>query len=108
MLKKVLITLVIVIAAVVVGLIIGYLATGPEGPPQGSVSETWMQPGPYAVSQVERTFVDAERVTDANRIYDGAPTRTLDAFIWYPDTTDAAARPLLVYSHGFISTRRGG
>jgi len=81
------------------------------------------QPGPLAVGVTTVTFVDASRPTMPNGTYAGAPTRTLVTEIWYPtdtapapgddETRDAPLRhgatlPLIVYSHGFISSRTGG
>ena len=82
-----------------------------------------LQPGPYAVGSMTMTFVDTSRPTMPNRSYPGAPSRTLVTEIWYPtnvqptggqpETRDAPIAqggpyPLVIYSHGFTSTRTGG
>ena len=83
-----------------------------------------LQPGPFAVGSTTMTFVDTSRPTMPNRTYPGAPSRTLVTEIWYPtdvqatapavETRDAplahsgAPYPLVIYSHGFTSTRTGG
>jgi predicted dienelactone hydrolase len=53
---------------------------------------------------VDRTFVDRSRATDANGDFAGAPERTLEATLWYPEGAPGP-HPLLVYSHGFMSMR---
>jgi predicted dienelactone hydrolase len=57
------------------------------------------------VASAERVFVDASRPTDANGGFAGAPERRLEATLWYP-AGKPGAHPLLVYSHGFMSSRR--
>jgi predicted dienelactone hydrolase len=93
--------LVLALAALLAG---AYYARAPEPPPAGSESARRLAPGPLAVGSVDRTFVDRSRPTAKNGDFAGAPERTLEATLWYPE--GAAGRlPLLVYSHGFMSMR---
>ena len=86
------------------GLAIAYLARAPQPPPAGSESARRLEPGPLRVGSVDRRFVDRSRPTAPNGDYPGAPERTLEATLWYPEGA-AGPHPLLVYSHGFMSRR---
>lgn len=93
-------------------------------PVQPLTSAAVLQPGPAGVGVTTMVFEDTSRPTMANGSFPGAPTRTLVTEIWYPTAAsnnapatvirDAplarAARPypLVIYSHGFMSTRTGG
>jgi len=70
------------------------LAT-PAQPPAGSASARRLAPGPYDV--VTRCAVLEDRARD----------RTLATRVWLPGEAPGA-RPLVVYSHGFLSDRSGG
>jgi len=85
---------------------VGWWLTEPEPLPANSVSETRLQPGPYRVEVREFTWVDASRSTPANGAYQGAPDRTLAVSMWFPADLDVA-HPLLVFSHGLMSSRAG-
>ena len=105
--KKLLCVLAGIILLAAVG--IGFLVSGnkPEPFPEGSQSALWLETGPYTVASFEEAFVDSSRPTDANGDYAGAPERTLDGKVWYPQG-ETGAVPLIVYSHGFTSSREGG
>jgi predicted dienelactone hydrolase len=66
-----------------------------------------LAPGPFAVATIELEWVDPARPTDANGDFPGAPERRLPVAIWHP-VGAPGHHPLLVYSHGFMSTRFGG
>ena len=89
-----------------VGLLLtgAFLASAPQLPPSGSDSARRLARGPHAVGSADRTFVDRTRPTAANRDFAGAPARTLEATLWYPEGAPGS-HPLLVYSHGFMSMR---
>jgi predicted dienelactone hydrolase len=81
--------------------------TRPEPLPADSVSSARLEPGPYAVDLVEHVWVDESRTTDSNGDFPGAQNRTFEVALWSP--VDApGTHPLVVYSHGFMSTRHGG
>jgi predicted dienelactone hydrolase len=81
-----------------------FVASAPEPPPSGSESARRLAPGPLPVGSADRSFVDRSRPTDPNGDFAGAPERTLEATLWYPDGKPGP-HPLLVYSHGFMSMR---
>lgn len=92
----------------VLGIAFWVLATGKQPEPfiPGTESAARLQPGPLAVVRVEREYVDASRTTDANGDSPGASDRRLETTLWYPKDKQAAPYPLLVYSHGFSSSRQ--
>ena len=97
-----------VVAAGGLLLAIVYLATGPEGPPAGSVSEAALAAGDYGVGSAELTLIDDSRGTAENGSYPGAQSRTLITNLWFPDEAVEGGSPLVVYSHGFMSNREEG
>ncbi len=104
---KIIRVLVLLIALLTGGVAIALALSTPSPLPPGSESEARLAMGPYAVNQVEETWVDSRRSTDANGDYAGAPDRTFSVALWSP--VDAqGTHPLLVYSHGFMSNRHGG
>lgn len=92
------------------GAYLGYFAffDQPQPFPNGSVSATRLQPGPYSVGYFKDSFVDVARPTQAYRNYAGSDERTLPSSVWYPKESAAGASPILLFSHGFTSTRRNG
>jgi predicted dienelactone hydrolase len=96
---------------------------GTQTPPELTSADV-LKPGPYGVGVTTMTLEDTSRPTMANGSFPGAPNRTLVTEIWYPaaaagDATIAEQRdapvdgrdapyPLIIYSHGFMSDRRGG
>jgi predicted dienelactone hydrolase len=94
---------------VVVSIAIGitYLATQPIAPDATSESARWLEPGSHKTCEVDLTFTDATRPTASNGDFPGADSRTLNSTLWFP-CNDTEPHPLVVYSHGFMSNRRGG
>lgn len=89
------------------GLVLTYVITAPEPPDPESSSARWLAPGPHAVGERDFAFVDNSRPTKPNNEYPGASSRTLNTTIWFPEGV-AGDHPLIIYSHGFMSTRTGG
>lgn len=85
-----------------------YLATSPEGPPDGSASAAALAAGDYGVEEADLTLVDESRPTAANGSYAGADSRTLVTSLWFPDEAVEGGSPLVIYSHGFMSNREEG
>lgn len=107
MLKKILLSLGVIVIVLCLGAVGAYVATNPQLPAVDSTSAAWLQPGRFSVGQRAFEFVDTTRKTDANGEFTGAATRTLVSEIWYPED-DSADHPLVVYSHGFMSNKLGG
>ena len=108
MVKRVLVAVVAVLAAV---------GTGVPTAPAGASSKPLATEDTYGVGVRTETFVDRSRPTNANGSYPGAPTRTLPTTIWYPaegtpgpteqpnaPAYDDRRFPLLVFSHGFTAS----
>lgn len=98
---RILAVFVLALAALAAG---AFVASAPEPPAAGSESARRLAPGPLPVGSLDRTLVDRSRPTDANGDFAGAPERTFEATLWYPEGTPGL-HPLLVYSHGFMSMR---
>ena len=107
MLKKILLGLVGLAIVLVLGLAVTYVATGPERLDATAPSAQWLESGPHAVGQIDTVFIDRSRPTQANKDYPGEELRRLVTTLWYPEGLDGN-HPLVVYSHGFMSTRSGG
>jgi predicted dienelactone hydrolase len=83
-----------------------------------------LQPGPSGVGTKTLTLVDTNRSTPANGGSPGQPSRTLVTQIWYPTAPNAGGTedeqvnaplvwdgpsiPLIMYSHGFMSSHTEG
>jgi len=78
---------------------------GPQGPPPDTPSSRRLARGVHDVGHRDFRFVDESRPTAANGDHPGAPSRTLETTLWYPEQATGAL-PLLIYSHGFLSYRR--
>lgn len=96
---------------------VGYLRYGamPDPLPPGLESAERLEPGPYPVATTEVTVTDSTRPSRPYGDFSGAGSRTLPTTIWHPEDRTAAAmeaarrpRPLLIYSHGFTSSRTDG
>ncbi len=101
--KLVVILLLLAIVAVV-------LVNGKQPEPFWLKSESAarLQPGPEEVRQFDHTFIDKTRPTQANGDYAGDTVRRMEGTVWYPVSSVSAPYPLIVYSHGFVSSRDGG
>lgn len=106
--------LVILVVLVVAGLLVFTLGKKPEPLDAALESAKRLQPGSHDVDYFDITLTDTTRPSQAHDDYVGSDKRVLKTRIWYPGDLlkegkpAAAALPLLVYSHGFMSTRTGG
>lgn len=105
MIKKILLALV---AVIVVGVI--YLQVGgqPEPLDHNTYSAQMLAAGPYKVAVEDVELVDNSRPTQASGEFTGSNSRRLLTRIWWPADGLNEPRPLVLYSHGFMSTREGG
>ncbi len=83
------------------------VARSPEALPPLSQSLELIKPGRYGVQWQDVTFIDTSRTTAAVGDYPGDSKRRLLTRIWWPEKK-TLAMPLVIYSHGFMSTRLGG
>ncbi len=96
-----------VAALVVAAFAVAWVATAPPAMPADTETGRRLAPGPHAVGLSELVWVDGSRPTPPNGDHPGSAERRLAVALWHP--VDAAgSHPLLVYNHGFMSTRHGG
>ncbi len=95
------------VAVTGLGITVALLVTAPRAFPADTESGRRLASGPFAVATTELEWVDAARPTDANGDFAGAPERRFPVAIWHP-LAAPGRHPLLVYSHGFMSSRYGG
>jgi len=109
MLKKL---LAVLFLAFVVGAAIVSLGKQPEPLTEGSESAQLLASHRYSFVREDLRLVDDSRATQANKEFEGADTRFLEASYWYPvngqGEVPEGKYPLVVYSHGFNSTRTSG
>ena len=67
MLRKIALGLSVLVLALFIASIAGYVITGPQAPAADSVSAQWLKPGPYMTASSDKVFVDSSRGTAANR-----------------------------------------
>ncbi|MGI9293027.1 MAG: alpha/beta hydrolase family protein [Pseudomonadales bacterium] len=106
MLKKIVLGLALLVVAGII-----YINYGRQPPAidPASVSYKMLQPGPYEVRREQLEVTDDSRPTPANGDYAGSDSRSFAVFIWSPKPGSVTApQPLLIYSHGFMSTGEGG
>ncbi|MEM0954227.1 MAG: CocE/NonD family hydrolase [Pseudomonadota bacterium] len=97
----------LLLVVAVLGLLLS-LGKQPDAFPEGSKSAARFIPGPYAVETYDIRLVDKSRPSPAHRDFAGTDQRVLQTSVWYPVEKPAQPQPLIVYSHGFTSSRRGG
>ena len=76
--------------------------------PEGSASAERLLPGLHMVHSHDEVFVDTNRASQAHGEYAGESQRTLNATVWHPAQNQDGPYPLVIFSHGFSSTREGG
>ena len=79
----------------------------PAPPPPGSPSARLLAEGPFEVGRRDYALVDGSRPNDARTGEAACRPRRLQTTIWFPRAAPGP-HPLVLYSHGFLSTRRGG
>ncbi len=98
----------------------GFLLSQPVS--AGITSRELLEAGPHIVASRTLTLIDTERPTQANGTKPAKNSRSLKTTIWYPAQPRAAeilrpgptplaeteaGFPLVIYSHGFMSNRKG-
>lgn len=89
---------------VVLALAVGYVLTPPSPEPDGTISKSLYKPGDLGVVEESVDLVDTSRRTAENGEYAGAGERRLVGSLWYPQQKAGKPFPLIVYSHGFMSS----
>ncbi|MFU8814309.1 MAG: alpha/beta hydrolase family protein [Pseudomonadales bacterium] len=72
--------------------------------PEGEQSAALYRPGTLGVSSQPIALVDTSRPTKPNGDFEGSTHRALNGVVWYPATQGHRPFPLIVYSHGFMSS----
>lgn len=72
--------------------------------PEDAPSSALYEPGPHTVASESISLTDTTRPTAANGDFEGRDSRQLDGRVWYPQGDDPGPFPLIVYSHGFMSS----
>ena len=104
----------IVVVLVIAAVLVFTLGKRPQPLDAALESAARLRDGPYKVSYFDVTLEDTTRPSQAHGDYAGSDKRELKTRIWYPadllkeGRPAESARPLLIYSHGFMSTRTGG
>lgn len=107
MLKKLLFAVLLIVAVAAVFMRFAAMPAPLDENTQGAQR---LAKGDYRVAKLDIDLLDSSRVTNANGDYAGDAARTLVTSVWYPEELLGSdkALPLLVYSHGFMSSRQGG
>lgn len=72
--------------------------------PTGEQSATLYQPGSLGILREPLALTDTSRPTLPNGDFEGSPVRELNGFLWVPERQEQKPFPLIVYSHGFMSS----
>jgi pimeloyl-ACP methyl ester carboxylesterase len=102
---KILVSIAMVLA--VLAIILGN-GKQPDPFPADSEAARRLQVGPFEVRSYDAEFVDVNRPTAANGEYPGDDVRRLSGTVWHPSEAGAGPFPLVVFSHGFSSSKDGG
>jgi dienelactone hydrolase len=82
-------------------------AIAPPAPPRGSANAERLAAARFDVGRRDYTFVDASRPNGARDGAHARKRRTLVTTVWFPRGA-LGPHPLVLYSHGYFATRRGG
>src|SRR4030095_367279 len=82
-------------------------AIEPPAPPRGSASAERLAAARFDVGRRGHTLVEASRPKGARDGAHARKRRTLVTTVWFPRGA-LGPHPLVLYSHGYFATRRGG
>lgn len=91
------VTVVIMLAAVYV-----FFPDLPE--PTGPQGAVLYQPGELGMAKESLSLTDNTRPTMPNNNFAGQPFRELDGHLWFPQNAGQGPYPVILYSHGFMSS----
>ena len=100
--KRWVIIVLFIIALVAAGLVI--LVVPPDVTPEGEASARLYRDGTLGLRELPLELVDQSRATEANGDFPGADSRSLSGSLYLPEDKGSGPFPLIVYSHGFMST----
>lgn len=100
--KRVIKILVVLVAILAIAAVYVFNPRLPS--PDGEQSAALYQPGTLGVVSERIELVDKSRPTQPNGDFGGSPSRELNGFVWYPENQGDRPFPLIVYSHGFMSS----
>jgi dienelactone hydrolase len=80
------------------------ILTPAQPTPAGAISRGLYETGTASIGRLALTLTDSSRATPANADFPGQPFRDLSGMLWYPREPSGGPYPLLVYSHGFMSS----
>jgi pimeloyl-ACP methyl ester carboxylesterase len=103
--------LVLSLMAGALGVLFVYSGLPPELVAQ-TASARFLKSGIYAVGDIDYRLIDATRPTAANGDFAGLQHREYDTRVWFPRVENKqvapGVHPLVVYSHGFSSSKMAG
>lgn len=79
----------------------------PSMPPEDTLSYELLQPGQFDVATDTMELADPSRFIPDPDEPNGESVRTMPVHLWYPRSDNHEPQPLLIYSHGFMSTGEG-
>lgn len=83
------------------------LSHRPSMPPEHTLSYELLQPGAFEVARASMELVDPSRFVSDPGGSNGKSVRRMPVRLWYPRSENQDPQPLLIYSHGFMSTGEG-
>ena len=99
-----------VLLVVALGLMVLSVVYAPQGFPEGSATDQRAALRYYSVRSESIDLRDESRVTQANKDVPEKAGRSLAGLVFFPDleSSEEARFPLVIYSHGFSSSHKGG
>lgn len=97
-------------AALTLLLLLGVFATFSRQPPMpaaGTLSHALLELGPLRVATETMELVDPSRFITHPDALDEQSPRSMSVRLWFPRSPTPKPQPLLIYSHGFMSTGEG-
>lgn len=97
--KKILLTVAVLVTIATV-----YILNPVQPEPAGPYSSALYLPGELGLTSESLTLTDTSRPTMRNGDFVGRDFRELEGKLWYPRERSGGPYPLILYSHGFMSS----
>ncbi|MDP2128884.1 MAG: hypothetical protein Q8K97_16070 [Pseudohongiella sp.] len=91
---------------VLIALVLLYVLNPVSPTPTGPQSAILYRPGVLGSTSEKLSVTDHTRTTMANGRFDGQPFRELEGKLSFPENREHGPYPLILYSHGFMSSVR--